>query len=532
MFGAPFLLGPGSAMKEQLEQYVRRVKERHEACRGNEQATKQSLIVPLFTILGYDVADPRECKPEYRADFGKGEKAATPVDWAFLIDGAFAFFVEAKEVGAKMTRYAEQLGMYFAKEPDVKLGILTNGVDWRLFTDLNHLNVMDTEPFLTWNVLEDEIIPVNFLTLLQRSRFKPQLVRTFAEGKRRRSLLVDALTRLLPEPSPEFVKLAVQGIESRNLTPKVIAEWTPILANTIQDWAKRYALAMALEPPAAPRLPGADTPGPATGPAGAHGVTLADVITAGLVAPPVALFRRYKGKRVEAVLLQDGGVQYLGQRYGTCSAAAEAAREAVTGQRLNTNGWTFWKYQAADGKARTLADARQQLAGSKGKVVGGEEGAEDQPERRRLRLRFWQGLLSRPKVQATRHAGIKPVMYGWINAGSGVRGLPFVYAVKQHEARIELFIDRGAGTAAENKEIFDRLCERKAEIEKTFGGELSWQRLGGKQGSRIAYTLSTGGYKSDEGKWPAIQDAMIDAMLRLEVALTPHLEKLKTDSAF
>ena len=141
-------------VKEQLEQYVKQVKEWHEHCRNNEQATKASLIAPLFVLLGYNMHDPRECKPEYRTDFGKGEKAATPVDWAFLINGTFAFFVEAKEVGAKLTRYAEQLGMYFAKEPAVKLGILTNGTRWQFYTDLVNGNVMDKEPFFTWDVLQ------------------------------------------------------------------------------------------------------------------------------------------------------------------------------------------------------------------------------------------------------------------------------------------------------------------------------------------------------------------------------------------
>ena len=60
---------------------------------------------------------------------------------------------------------------------------------------------------------------------------------------------------------------------------------------------------------------------------------------------------------------------------------------------------------------------------------------------------------------------------------------------------------------------------------------LSWRRLDDKQACRIAYTVTGGGWKSDESKWPAIQDAMIDAMIRLEKALTPHLAKLKTDLA-
>jgi hypothetical protein len=260
-----------------------------------------------------------------------------------------------------------------------------------------------------------------------------------------------------------------------------------------------------------------------------RGVSLTDLITAGLLAPLVTLFRRYKGKRVEAVLLADGAVEFRDQRYRTCSAAAEAARMSVTGQRQNTNGWVFWQFQGVDGKTLTLADARQQL--TSGKSVGGQEQAEDQAERHDLRKRFWVGLLSRPKLQGTRHAGLSPVLYGWIGAGSGVRGLPFIYAVKQHEARVEVFIDRGAGTTAENKEIFDSLHKHKAVVEKTFGAALSWQRLDGKQGSRIAYDLTVGGYKSEEAKWPAIQDAMIDAMLRLEAALGPHLDKLRTELA-
>jgi predicted type IV restriction endonuclease len=236
-------------MKEILEQHVKQVKEWYEDCRGNEQATKASLIAPLFDLLGYSMHDPRECKPEYRTDFGKGERAATPVDWAFLINGAFAFFVEAKEVGAKITKYAEQLGMYFAKEPAVKLGILTNGTQWRFFTDLVHENVMDTEPFFAWDVLNDDpSLPVDLLTILQKSQFKPQLIKTFAERKHHQNLLVGELNRLL-EPSPEFVKLAVQNIETRALTEKRIEEWKPILANAIQEWAKQRALNMALQRP-------------------------------------------------------------------------------------------------------------------------------------------------------------------------------------------------------------------------------------------------------------------------------------------
>ncbi len=238
-------------MKEQLDQYVKKVKERHELCQGNEATTKASLIAPLFALLGWDMADPRECQPEYRADFGKGEKAATPVDWAFATPPTFAFIVEAKECGKKLKVYAEQLGMYFAKA-SVTLGIYTNGVQWQFYTDLDRENIMDKEPFLSWDILADDPIPLDFLTLLQKSQFKPQLIKTFAERGRRQSLLVTELVKLL-DPSGErwsdFTKLAVEKIESRTLVARVVEEWRPILVNAIEEWAKVKALEIALERP-------------------------------------------------------------------------------------------------------------------------------------------------------------------------------------------------------------------------------------------------------------------------------------------
>jgi hypothetical protein len=35
----------------------------------------------------------------------------------------------------------------------------------------------------------------------------------------------------------------------------------------------------------------------------------------------------------------------------------------------------------------------------------------------------------------TRHADITPGESGWISAGSGVRGLPFTYSIRQEESQ-------------------------------------------------------------------------------------------------
>ncbi len=41
----------------------------------------------------------------------------------------------------------------------MKLGILTNGAQWHLFTDVVNENVMDKEPFARWDILADESTP-------------------------------------------------------------------------------------------------------------------------------------------------------------------------------------------------------------------------------------------------------------------------------------------------------------------------------------------------------------------------------------
>jgi hypothetical protein len=243
-----------SNLREAIEAYVKRVKELAEHVRGNEQATRQSLIDPFFTMLGYDLTDPRECVPEYKADFGK-DRSTKPIDWGFKQNGSFIFFVEAKEVGRKLAGFDEQLADYFAKDPNVKLGILTNGAQWRFFTDVVNENVMDKEPFAKWDILADEAPPHDVITLLQKAQFNAELIRTFAQRQRAQNLLVQELTRLL-EPASEFTKLAVANIETRNLTQAVVESWKPIVANAIQEWAKQRTLnAVLASPPTSAKEP-------------------------------------------------------------------------------------------------------------------------------------------------------------------------------------------------------------------------------------------------------------------------------------
>jgi hypothetical protein len=89
------------------------------------------------------------------------------------------------------------------------------------------------------------------------------------------------------------------------------------------------------------------------------------------------------------------------------------------------------------------------------------------------------------------------------------------------EAAVELYID--TGDKDENKKVFDDLFARRTDVERTFGAELSRERLDDKRACRVRHLITKGGLNSGEDAWPAIQDAMIDAMARLAKALKPHL---------
>jgi hypothetical protein len=154
-----------------------------------------------------------------------------------------------------------------------------------------------------------------------------------------------------------------------------------------------------------------------------------------------------------------------------------------------------------------------------------QQGRRNRAERYDIRLKFWEGLVAIARERGTRHANIKPGAYHWLGAGSGVGGLSFNYVIVQGYGVVELYVDRK--DAAENKRLFDDLHARKAEVERAFGGELVWDRLDAKRACRIKYQIETGGYRSPESEWAAIQSQMVDAMTRLEIALRPAVEALE-----
>jgi hypothetical protein len=144
-------------------------------------------------------------------------------------------------------------------------------------------------------------------------------------------------------------------------------------------------------------------------------------------------------------------------------------------------------------------------------------------ERHIQRQEFWKGLLELSKARTPIFSNRNPGIKSWISGSAGRRGFGFNYVINMDSGWIELYID--TGDRDENKGYFDRPVAQKDRIEKAFGQALLWQRLDDRRASRIRFIVSNNGLQ-DTSDWAAIQNNMVNAMVRLIDALRPELKNL------
>lgn len=170
-----------------------------------EEATKNAIIMPFLVLLGYDVFDPEEIIPEYTCDVAgkKGEK----IDYVILHDGEPTVLIEAKRAGLKLQKQQQgQLYRYFSTNR-CRLAVLTNGITYSFFSDINAPNVMDDEPFLSFNILEDdEELFLSSLEQFHKSVFNVKDILSKAVFLKYLKVVEQTLRQDLINPSDELVK--------------------------------------------------------------------------------------------------------------------------------------------------------------------------------------------------------------------------------------------------------------------------------------------------------------------------------------
>ena len=191
-----------------------------------EEATKIALVTPFIRALGYDTTDPTEVVPEFTADIGtkKGEK----VDFAVMQAAKPTILFECKWSGTDLDQeHANQLRRYL-NTTEARFGILTNGVMYRFFADLDQPNVMDSRPFLEINMLDVQEDLVEELKKFTKESFNVDDILTTASELKYTKEIKRLLLAELSKPSDAFVRHFGKQVYNGLMQRKVIEQFAQI----------------------------------------------------------------------------------------------------------------------------------------------------------------------------------------------------------------------------------------------------------------------------------------------------------------
>jgi len=219
-------------LKDQLKQIADKISKFKDAT-NTEEATKNAFVMPFINALGYDIFNPEEVVPEFVADLGikKGEK----VDYAIFKNKSLIILIECKHWKEDLDIHSTQLFRYFVVTK-AKFAILTNGITYRFYTDLEETNKMDEKPFLDINLSEIKDNQVDELKKFHKSYFDLDNIITTASTLKYANEVKVILSSEFKQPSEDFVKYFVSKVYNGRATEKVMIQFTEIVKISSQQF--------------------------------------------------------------------------------------------------------------------------------------------------------------------------------------------------------------------------------------------------------------------------------------------------------
>jgi hypothetical protein len=254
---------------ERMKERLQAIQARIPAVRGRgEEATKQALVLPMLETLGYDIWNPGEVCPEYEADFAvKKQGQKEKVDLAVLVGPDPRMFIEVKPIDQTLDGHQGQLARYFNGVPTVSLGILTNGIEYRFFTDSGEPNLLDPHPFFTLR-LDAPDFGLDVLSRFHKAQFSPGGIRDYATELNYTQKITQFLRSELDlrtrDPGDALVRwvLASENVFEGRAVASVVERFRPIVKNALhqvlRDVVRRSFVAMdegVAAPEPAPEAP-------------------------------------------------------------------------------------------------------------------------------------------------------------------------------------------------------------------------------------------------------------------------------------
>lgn len=221
---------------------------------ATEEATKNAFVMPMIAALGYDVFNPFEVVPELDCDLvkKKGEK----IDYAIMRDGETVILIECKHCAQDLNLHDTQLQKYFVASK-ARFGILTNGIEYRFYTDLDKVHLMDEKPFLIVDMLNLSDNDIEQLKKFHKSNYNESEILSTAQQLQISTSLRKIIIKDFQSPSQEFVRYFVKEINDNRSSSKLVEQYTPLLKEEISKYineviSERLNVAMKKEEQKAP----------------------------------------------------------------------------------------------------------------------------------------------------------------------------------------------------------------------------------------------------------------------------------------
>lgn len=198
-----------------------------------EEATKTAFVLPFINILGYDIFNPTEVVPEFTADIGlkKGEK----VDYAIFEGQNPILIIECKHWNENLDPHGSQLFRYFHISKS-RFALLTNGVDYRFYTDLEETNKMDERPFLEFSISNLKESTISEISKFHKSNFDEEKIVNTASSLKYTKEIKKAFDKQLNEPTDEFIRFFASTVYNGRLTEKVMLRFREITQKAINQY--------------------------------------------------------------------------------------------------------------------------------------------------------------------------------------------------------------------------------------------------------------------------------------------------------
>ena len=219
---------------EELRNLSTRIAKQKDLAAQHEQATRNALVEPFVGLLGYDVHDLTEVRPESNADFAK--KRPKKADYAILKDNVPIMLIECKPYGSDLDDHTSQLQGYFAADDYAQIGIMTDGGLYRFYSDLEKPNKMDGAPFLEFDLFDIQEPLVKEVERFTKSKFNLNSIVNAARDLKYRKEIKDILRKELASPTKDFVRFFLSSLYSGTKSQAVVQQFTEIVKRSFNEF--------------------------------------------------------------------------------------------------------------------------------------------------------------------------------------------------------------------------------------------------------------------------------------------------------